>query len=195
MSTLSRSASTFASGRGRTSDPMMIACEAAARFTSDSVIAPTPVWMIRRRTSVCSTFSSASTKAPTEPCTSPLTMMLSSLSPPSLMRKTGHRARRVRGGSPTFGAQPLTALAGHRRAVRSFSTMRNLSPASGTPESPRTSAGIDGGGLDHGVADEAVHRADAAVLLAGQNDVAHMQRAAHYEHVQTGPRRGRGAIR
>ena len=74
----------MASGRGRTLKPMMIACDADASMTSDSLIAPTPVWMTRSRTSVCSTFLSASTRAPTEPCTSPLMMMLSSLSPPSL---------------------------------------------------------------------------------------------------------------
>ena len=33
----------------------MIACDADASITSDSLMAPTPVWMICRRTSVCST--------------------------------------------------------------------------------------------------------------------------------------------
>ena len=42
----------------------MIACEADASMTSDSLMAPTPVWMTRRRTSVCSTLLRASSRAP-----------------------------------------------------------------------------------------------------------------------------------
>ena len=41
-STFSALAASLAAGSGRTLNPIMIALEAAAKFTSDSVIAPTP---------------------------------------------------------------------------------------------------------------------------------------------------------
>ena len=45
MSTPSRSASCRASAFGRTLKPMMMAFDAEASMTSDSVMPPTPVWM------------------------------------------------------------------------------------------------------------------------------------------------------
>ena len=45
MSTFSCSASAAALRSGRTLNPMMIAFEADASSTSDSVMAPTPEWM------------------------------------------------------------------------------------------------------------------------------------------------------
>ena len=47
MSTFSRSATSAALRSGRTLKPMMIAFDAVASSTSDSLIAPTPVWMMR----------------------------------------------------------------------------------------------------------------------------------------------------
>ena len=47
MSTFSRSATSAALRSGRTLKPMMIAFDAEASSTSDSLIAPTPLWMIR----------------------------------------------------------------------------------------------------------------------------------------------------
>ena len=47
MSTFSRSATSPALRSGRTLKPMMIAFDADASSTSDSLIAPTPLWMIR----------------------------------------------------------------------------------------------------------------------------------------------------
>ena len=43
----------------RTLKPMMTACEASARVTSDSVMPPTPAWMTRAATSSVLSFSSA----------------------------------------------------------------------------------------------------------------------------------------
>ena len=62
---------------------MMIAFDAEARSTSDSVIAPTPLWMIRILTfwSVSLVSVSASTSA--EPCTSALMMIGNSFMSPS----------------------------------------------------------------------------------------------------------------
>ena len=51
MSTPSRSASARASALGRTLKPTTSASEAEARFTSFSVMPPTPVWMTPTRTS------------------------------------------------------------------------------------------------------------------------------------------------
>ena len=47
MSTFSRSATSAALRSGRTLKPMMIAFDAAPSSTSDSLMAPTPLWMIR----------------------------------------------------------------------------------------------------------------------------------------------------
>ena len=46
MSTPSRSAVSFATVSVRTLNPMMIAFDVDANVTSDSLIAPTPAWMI-----------------------------------------------------------------------------------------------------------------------------------------------------
>ena len=62
---------------------MTIAFEAAPSSTSDSLIAPTPLWMMRifTRSSLSLVSVSASTSA--EPCTSALMMIGSSFMPPS----------------------------------------------------------------------------------------------------------------
>ena len=149
-------------------------------------MAPTPVWMTRSRTSVCSTLSSASSRAPTEPCTSPLMMMLSSLSPPSLMRAkrsssdTGRRLasssarRRWSRSAGHLAGRPLVldhaeALAG----VHDAAEARAPRPApTGRPS--RGGAGVVG------------HRADAPEDVAGDDHVAHAQGAAL--HQQRGDR-------
>src|SRR5207245_2279590 len=55
------------SADGRTLKPITMACDAAARLTSFSVIAPTPVWMTLTRTSGCWILPSSETIASTEP--------------------------------------------------------------------------------------------------------------------------------
>ena len=68
------------------------------------------------------------------------------------------------------------------RAVRSFSTTRTNSPASGTPSKPSTSTGSPGLRLRDALAAVVVHRADAAPVGAGDERVADAQRAALDEH-------------
>ena len=76
--TFSRSAVAFAVASGRTLKPMMMALEAAARVTSDSLMAPTPPWMILTTTSSLESLRRLCFTASTEPCTSAFTMMFSS---------------------------------------------------------------------------------------------------------------------
>ena len=83
MSTFSRSATSAALRSGRTLKPMMIAFEAVASSTSDSLIAPTPVWMMRIFTRSSLSFASVSASTSADPCTSALMMSGSSFTPPS----------------------------------------------------------------------------------------------------------------
>ncbi len=83
MSTFSRSATSAALRSGRTLKPMMIAFDAVASSTSDSLIAPTPVWMMRIFTRSSLSFVSVSASTSAEPCTSALMMIGSSFMPPS----------------------------------------------------------------------------------------------------------------
>ena len=83
MSTFSRSATSAALRSGRTLKPMMIAFDAVASSTSDSLMAPTPVWMIRILTLSSLSFVSVSASTSAEPCTSALMMIGSSLMSPS----------------------------------------------------------------------------------------------------------------
>ena len=62
---------------------MTIALPAEASSTSNSLIAPTPEWMMRILTRSSLSFCSESASTSTEPCTSALTMSGSSLTPPS----------------------------------------------------------------------------------------------------------------
>ena len=79
MSIFSRSAVSRTLLSGRTLKPMMMAFEAEASMMSVSVIAPTPPWMQRTRTSSLESFSRDCLTASTEPCTSALMMRLRSL--------------------------------------------------------------------------------------------------------------------
>ena len=79
MSIFSRSAISRTLLSGRTLKPMMMALDAEASMTSVSVIAPTPPWMQRTRTSSLESFSSDCRTASTEPCTSALMMRFRSL--------------------------------------------------------------------------------------------------------------------
>ena len=60
MSTFSRSATSPALRSGRTLKPMTIAFDADASSTSDSLIAPTPLWMMRTLTFSSLSFVSVS---------------------------------------------------------------------------------------------------------------------------------------
>ena len=69
---------------GRTLKPMMIAFDAEASSTSDSLIAPTPEWITRILTLSLDSFCSVSASTSAEPPTSALMMIGSSLTSPSL---------------------------------------------------------------------------------------------------------------
>ena len=92
MSTPSGSAARRASASGRTLKPMIIASEAAASITSDSLMPPVWAWMTLTGTCSCGSLAISSSSASSEPETSALRTMLSSLSSPSLARwKTSSR--------------------------------------------------------------------------------------------------------
>jgi hypothetical protein len=93
---------------------MMIASDAAARFTLVSVIAPTPRSMTRSDTSSpTSILASASSSASTEPDTSPLRMRLSSwLSPFSMEAMKSSSVRRTRRWACQGGALAGLTLLG-----------------------------------------------------------------------------------
>ncbi len=74
MSTLSESACALANGVARTLKPIIIAPDAEAKVTSDSLIAPAAVWMISTRTPSTSIFFNEPESASTEPCTSAFTI-------------------------------------------------------------------------------------------------------------------------
>ena len=81
MSTLSRSARSAALRSGRTLKPMMMASDADASSTSDSLIAPTPDRRILIFTLSVLSFASESASTSAEPCTSALMMSARSLLP------------------------------------------------------------------------------------------------------------------
>ena len=71
---------------GRTLNPTIIASDAVANKTSDSVIAPTPLCKIFTWISSVDNFWKESVSASTEPSTSPFSMMFNSLKSPKAIR-------------------------------------------------------------------------------------------------------------
>ena len=146
MSTPSWSAITRASGSGRTLKPMITAPDAAASITSDLEMPPTPVCRTRRCTSACESLAIWSWIASSEPLTSAFSTRLRSTAWPCCTRsKTSSRlitAPRRRASASVlrrFARSPAK-----RRASRSLSTTRTVSPASGTLSNPRISTGSPG---------------------------------------------------
>ena len=84
----SRLAISRAWGLARTLKPKIMALDAFARVTSDSLMAPTELWSTRTFTSVLVLVrrSRAPLIASIEPCTSPLMTIGSSLASPAWMR-------------------------------------------------------------------------------------------------------------
>ena len=115
---------------------MMMALDAVASRTSDSLMAPMPVWMIRIFTSSFSRRSSESLNASTEPPTSPFTMTGSSWISPSLI--WSYMSSRVMG----LAWRNSCSLRICRRrlpislASDSDSTTAKESPTWGMPENP-----------------------------------------------------------
>jgi hypothetical protein len=83
ISTFSCSASAAALRSGRTLKPMMMAFDADASSTSDSLMAPTPERITRTFTLSLESFCSVSVSTSAEPPTSVLRMMGSSLTSPA----------------------------------------------------------------------------------------------------------------
>src|SRR5919112_1530344 len=146
MSTPSRSATERASPTGRTLKPMMIASDAAASMTSDSLMPPTPERMTLTATSSWGSLAISSCSASAEPATSALTSRLSSFSSPawmSLKMSSSERLRPERRACCSCLRRCSRSCASWR-ARRSFSTTRTYSPASGTPSKPSASTGSPG---------------------------------------------------
>ncbi len=86
MSISSLSAIDLALPIGRTLNPIIIASDAEANKTSDSVIGPTPLWMIFTCISSVESFWNESVNASTEPSTSPFKITFNSLKSPRAIR-------------------------------------------------------------------------------------------------------------
>ena len=112
-------------------------------MTSDSFTAPTEPWMTLSLTSSVDSRSSDSVRASTEPCTSALRMRRSSLtSPDSICLCSSSRVMRAEPLPLSFSRSARTVAI--CRALRSSATTSRVSPAWGTPESPRISTGSAG---------------------------------------------------
>ena len=145
MSTPSRSAVSFADASGRTLNPMMIALDAAASVTSDSLIAPTPPWMIFTTTSSLDSFTRLCLIASTDPCTSALTTIPSSFRLPSwIWLNRSSRDIFVFVSSSIFILPWLINVSAKLLASFSLPHPTKTSPAFGTSFSPRISTGVDG---------------------------------------------------
>ena len=123
---------------------MMIAFDATASITSDSVIDPEPVWMIFTFTCSFDSRSSDVRIGSIDPCTSVLRMMFSSFSLPALISPYSV-------SSVTCACWFIAAASRSRmrastvaRPVFSSETTCSSSPAFGTDCSPRISAGAEG---------------------------------------------------
>ena len=145
MSTPSRSAVSFAVASGRTLNPMIIAFDAEARLTSDSLIAPTPPWMILTTTSSFESFSRLCLIASTDPCTSAFTTIPSSFKLPSwICVNRSSRESLDFVSSRSFTLLCEINVSAKFLAYFSFPHPTITSPAFGTSFSPRISTGVDG---------------------------------------------------
>src|SRR3954451_19128347 len=155
-----------------------------ARLTSFSVMPPTPCKTTFTRTSSCLIFCSSETAASTEPTTSPLRIRFRSCTPPRpSCSKTSSRetedALRCANCSRRSRSPRVCATS---RARRSFSTTRAVSPAGGGLSKPRISTGVPGVASRSFSPREIVQRPDSRPGIAGDDRVAHLQRAALDEH-------------
>ncbi len=144
-------------------------------------MAPTAAWMIESRTFSVESFASASARASTEPCTSPLMMTRSSCWPLSAMRFESSSSETFAvAGMRLFAILPLRLSAISWAFFASF-TASMRSPALGTSLRPRISTGVAGPRLVELLAVLVGHRADLAEAGAGEDEVAHAQRAVLHE--------------
>ena len=129
---------------GRTLNPTIIASEADANNTSDSVIAPTPLWMMLTCISSVDNFWNESVNASTDPSTSPFNMMLSSLKSPRAIRLPISSKVICRCVRTDCSRTSWVRFAAICFASFSSSNTLNRSPAVGAPSSPSKDTGVDG---------------------------------------------------
>ena len=124
---------------------MMIAFDADASSTSDSLMAPTPERMMRILTFSSDSLVSVSASTSAEPCTSALTMSGSSFMPPSAICSLSDSSVRRPPLAPS--ARSLACACRNVAICRAFAasaTVWNGSPGCGRLVRPSTSTGVDG---------------------------------------------------
>ena len=181
---LSRSATSAALRSGRTLKPMTIAFDAAPSSTSDSLIAPTPLWMMRILTLVVAQLGQRvgqhfgrALHVGLDDDRQLLHRRLRQSAPAAIRASA---ARRLAGVRLVLGLR----LRGSARSAAPWprrSSAWKASPGDGRPPRPSTSTGVDGPArLDRlaAVVDERAHLADDG---AGDERVADAQRAVLHE--------------
>ena len=144
-STFSLSAVSFAVASIFTLNPMMIAEDALARVTSDSLMAPTPPWIHFTTTSSLESLSRDCFTASTEPATSALMIRFSSFKFPDwIWEYRSSRDIRSLVSSSIFSRLSLIKVSANVLASLSLSGEMKISPAIGTSLRPRISTGVDG---------------------------------------------------
>ncbi len=165
----------------------MIALDAVASSTSDSLMAPAPVWMVRilTRSSLSLISESASTSA--DPCTSALMMIGSSFMPPSaICCCSDSSVRRAPLPNSSFSLACAWRYVTTWRALIGSSMTWNVSPGDGSADRPSTSTGVDGPAFLIFCAEVIEQRADLAVDGAGDEQVALADRAVLDQDVRDG---------
>ena len=152
-------------------------------MTSDSLIAPTPPWMTRTRTSSLESFSSDGLdRLRQQPCTSALTMRFRFFISPSWIWLKRSSSVTLVTGLVGLGLLLLPCAAPPaRRAMRSSATALKVSPAPGTSPRPVISTGTDGPALVMLLALVVGHDTDTAHGGAGDDDIALMQRTVLHQ--------------
>ena len=136
------------------------------------------------RTSSLWIWSSAWRMAPSEPCTSALRMMRSSLVWPAWIWR--YRSSSVARPPLWAGVRVARRSSIMVRAVFSSATTRRMSPAAGTSPRPSSTTADDGPALCDALALAVLQRPDAAVGVADDDDVADLERAGLDEEGRDG---------
>lgn len=114
-------------------------------FASDSVMPPTPEWITLMRMSSLDNATSDCLSASTEPCTSALITRFNTCWPSPLPIWARMSSMRLVAEATRRDSRRLVSrCCATSLARRSSSTTTKSSPASGTPDKPRTCTGIDG---------------------------------------------------
>ena len=144
ISTDSFSATCSEPDTGLTLNPMIIALDADASRTSDSVMAPTPPWITLMATSSLDNFSKDCFTAWTEPWTSAFITMLRSLTFPSDIW-ANKSSREIFEDAFNISSLCIACLfSAISLAVLSLGVSANWSPPAGTSDRPSISTAVDG---------------------------------------------------